>query len=126
MPRVHSQGSGMTSGAWQHKFKRKGTNMAKRLTVTNTRDSYQTLWYFQTNPPKNTALDEWLENNSDKVTFHYDILNDAYTQVLQYTFADDVIAEEFATFAASGDLGGAMDDYHASVGITSTRVITDL
>lgn len=98
--------------------------MAKRLTITNTRDSYQTLWYFQTNPPRNTAFDEWLEVNSDKVTFRFDILNDMYTQVLEYTFADDATAEQFATFAASP--GSAMEDYHASVGITTTRTITDI
>jgi hypothetical protein len=100
--------------------------MAKKLTITNTRPSYQTLWYFQTNPPQNSVLDEWLETNKDKVTFHFDILNDMYVQVLEYTFTDDAVAEEFASFAASGNLGSAMDDYHASVGITSTRVITDV
>lgn len=98
--------------------------MAKRITITNTRDSYQTLWYFQTNPPRNTTFDEWLEVNSDKVTFRFDILNDMYTQVLEYTFADDATAEQFATFAASP--GSAMEDYHASVGITTTQTITDI
>ena len=100
--------------------------MAKKLTITNTRDSYQTLWYFQTNPPKNTALDEWLETNSDKVTFRFDILNDMYTQILEYTFVDDATAEDFATFVSSVDMTNDIDQYHASVGITTTRTITDV
>ena len=100
--------------------------MAKRLTITNTRDSYQTLWYFQTNPPKNTALDEWLETNSDKVTFRFDILNDMYTQVLEYTFADDATAEEFSAFLSSVDMPSDLDQYNASVGITSTTTVTDV
>ena len=98
--------------------------MAKRLTITNTRDSYQTLWYFQTNPPQNTVLDDWLETNGDKVTFRFDILNDMYTQVLEYTFADDATAEEFVTLVASP--GSAMEEYHASVGIASTHAVTDV
>ena len=100
--------------------------MAKRLTITNTRPSNQTLWYFQTNPPQNVALDEWLENNAGKVTFHFDIQNDTYVQVLHYTFTDDAVAEEFSAFVASGNLGGAMEEYHNSVGITSTTTITDV
>jgi hypothetical protein len=100
--------------------------MAKRLTVTNTKPSTQTLWYFETNPPQNTVMDEWLQENSDKVSFQFDILNDGNTQVLQYTFADDAVAEEFAVFAASSNLGAAMDNYHASAGIISTRAITDV
>jgi hypothetical protein len=100
--------------------------MAKKLTITNTRPSHQTLWYFQTNPPQNSLLDEWLENNRDTVTFHFDILNDMYVQVLEYTFTDDAVAEEFEAFVASGNLGGAMDEYHNSVGIISTTTITDV
>jgi hypothetical protein len=99
--------------------------MAKRLTITNTRPSTETLWYFQTNPPQNTVLDEWLENNNDKVIFQFDILNE-YVQVLQYMFTDDVVAEEFSAFVTSSNLGGAMEEYHASVGITSTHIITDV
>ena len=100
--------------------------MAKRLTITNTKPTPETLWYFQTNPPQNNVLDEWLETNRGKVTFQFDILMEGETQVLQYTFADEETAEEFSTFAASGNLGSAMDDYHASIGITSTRTITDV
>jgi hypothetical protein len=100
--------------------------MAKRLTITNTRDSYQTLWYFQTNPPQNTVLDDWLETNGDKVTFRFDILNDSYTQVLEYTFADDATAEEFSTLLETSNLTDSVNSYNASAGITSTRVITDV
>ena len=100
--------------------------MAKKLTITNTRASHQTLWYFQTNPPQNSVLAEWLETNGDKVTFRFGFLNDSYTQVLEYTFADDAIAEDFSTFVTSGNLGGAMEEYHNSVGITSTITITDV
>ena len=100
--------------------------MAKRLTITNTKPTPETLWYFQTNPPQNVVLDEWLETNKDKVTFQFDMLMGGETQVLQYTFADEATAEEFATFAASGNLGEAMDDYHASVGIISTTAVTDV
>lgn len=99
--------------------------MTKILTITNTRPNSETLWYFQTNPPQNIALDEWLETNKDKVTFHFDISSDTNTQVLQYTFADEASAEEFATFATSGNLGSALDDYQTSAGITSTTTITD-
>ena len=100
--------------------------MAKRLTITNTRPSHDTLWYFQTNPPQNNALREWLQDNSDKVTFHFDFQNDTYVQVLEYTFADEATANEFIAFADTGNLGSAMEDYHASVGITSTQTITDV
>jgi hypothetical protein len=49
-----------------------------------------------------------------------------YVQVLEYTFTDDAVAEEFEAFVASGNLGGAMDEYHNSVGIISTTTITDV
>jgi len=98
--------------------------MAKKLTITNTRPSYQTLWYFQTNPPQNTVLDEWLQTNSDKVTFHFDISNGGNTQTLEYTFADDAAAEEFSNLFSSNIQ--LVEDYHASVGITSTQTITDV
>jgi hypothetical protein len=100
--------------------------MAKRLTITNTRPSYQTLWYFQTNPPQNTVLDEWLEDNNDKVTFHFDISSDMYTQVLEYTFTDDAVAEGFATLLETGNITSTLNSYNASVGIISTYTITDL
>jgi hypothetical protein len=41
-------------------------------------------------------------------------------------FTDDVVAEEFSAFVTSSNLGGAMEEYHASVGITSTHIITDV
>lgn len=100
--------------------------MAKRLTITNTRDDLNTPWYFQTNPPQNNTLNNWLQNNADTVTFNFNFTNSDHTQILTYTFADDTIAEEFSAFAASGNLASVMDNYHASVGITSTRTITDL
>jgi hypothetical protein len=100
--------------------------MAKKLTITNTRDSYQTLWYFQTNPPQNTVLEEWLENNNDKVTFHFDILNDMYTQILEYTFSDDAVAEEFAALLETSNITSTLNSYNASVGITSISTITDV
>jgi len=103
--------------------------MAKRLTITNIRESQEIPWFYQTNPPQNVELEEWLQTNRDKVTFDVEILNNANypnTQVLEYTFADDAAAEEFSAFAVSSTLGSAIQNYHASVGITSTRTITDL
>jgi hypothetical protein len=100
--------------------------MAKKLTITNTRPSYETLWYFETNSSQRTALNNWLVMNNDKVTFDYDFQNDALVQVLEYTFTDDAIAEEFLAFVASGNLGGASKEYNTSVGITSTQTITEL
>ena len=94
--------------------------------MTYTRPSIETLWYFQTNPPQNTAMDNWLESNNDKVTFDFDIQNDALVQVLEFTFTDDVVAQEFSAFVASGNLSGAMEEYNTSVGITSTQTITDV
>jgi hypothetical protein len=98
--------------------------MAKKLTITNTRPSYQTLWYFETNPPQNNTLREWVQNNSDKVTFQFDISNGGNTQILEYTFADDAVAEEFSNLFSSNI--PLVDEYHASVGITSTTTITDV
>lgn len=100
--------------------------MAKKLTITNTRDSYQTLWYYQTNPPQNAVLEEWLENNSDKVTFHFDILNNMYTQILEYTFSDDAVAEEFAALLETSNVISTLNSYNASAGITSISTITDV
>lgn len=99
--------------------------MTKILTITNTRPNSETLWFFQTNPPQNIEMDEWLETNKDKVTFQYDFSIDRNTQVLQYTFADEAVAEEFVTFATSGNHDSALNDYQTSVGITSTTTITD-
>jgi hypothetical protein len=103
--------------------------MAKRLTITNIRESQEIPWFYQTNPPQNVELEEWLQTNRDKVTFDVEIFSsssDGDTQVLEYTFADDTIADEFVAFAESNNLGSLMNNYHASVGITSTRTITDL
>ena len=100
--------------------------MAKRLTITNTRPNSETLWYIQTNPPQNLAVEEWLLTNSDKVSFQFDRVIGGTTQVLQYTFADEATAQEFLSFVASESISNAMDDYHASVGITSTRDFTDV
>ena len=103
--------------------------MAKRLTITNIRESRDIPWFYQTNPPQNVELEEWLQNNRDKVTFDVEILNNANypnTQVLEYTFTDDAAADEFLAFASSSTLGDAIKNYHDSVGITSTRTITDV
>ena len=100
--------------------------MAKRLTVTNTRDSYQTLWYFQTNPPQNTAMNNWLENNNDKVTFRFAISEDMFDQVFEWTFTDEAFGEEFVAFVTADNLVSAMNTYNSSVGITSTRIVTNV
>jgi len=100
--------------------------MAKRLTITNTRDDLNTPWYFQTNPPQNNTLNNWLQNNADTVTFNFNFTNSDHTQILTYTFADDVVAQEFATLLESGDITSTLNSYNASVGITSTYTITDL
>ena len=48
------------------------------------------------------------------------------TQILEYTFADEATADEFLTIVSSSNLGSTMENYNASVGITSTHTITDL
>ena len=98
--------------------------MAKRLTLTNTKPSNQTLWYFEANPTQNSALREWVQNNSDKVTFDFDISNDGNTQTLEYTFADEAVAEEFYNLFSSNIT--AASNYNDSVGITSSHTITDV
>ena len=100
--------------------------MSKKLTMTYTRPSIETLWYFQTNPPQNTAMNNWLENNNDKVTFYFDISSDLYTQVLEYTFTDDATAEEFSALLQDSNITSTLGSYNASVGITSTYTITDV
>ena len=100
--------------------------MAKKLTIRTTRPSYETLWYFEANSSQNSTVREWLENNIDKVTFDFDIQNDALVQVLEYTFTDDAIAQEFLAFVTSGNLSDAIEEYNTSVGITSTQTITDV
>ena len=100
--------------------------MAKKLTMTYTRPSIETLWYFQTNPPQNTAIDNWLENNNDKVTFRAAISEDMFAQVLEWTFTDEAFGEEFVAFVNADNLVSAMNTYNSSVGITSTRTVTDV
>jgi hypothetical protein len=100
--------------------------MSKKLTITYTRPSIETLWYFQTNPPQNTALDEWLEDNNDKVTFRFAFSEDMFTQVFEWTFTDEAFGEEFVAFVTADNLVNAMNTYNSSVGITSTRTVTDV
>ena len=97
--------------------------MAKKLTMTYTRPSIETLWYFQTNPPQNTAIDNWLENNNDKVTFRAAISEDMFAQVFEWTFTDEAFGEEFVAFVNADNL---VNTYNSSVGITSTRTVTDV
>ena len=103
--------------------------MAKRLTITSIRESSDVLWYYQTNPSENFELKEWIQNNSNRVTFDVEILqseNYPNTQILEYTFADEATADEFLTIVSSSNLGSTMENYNASVGITTTHTITDV
>lgn len=100
--------------------------MAKRLTITNTRPNPETPWFVAANSAQHVVVEEWLLVNSDKVTFQFDRVVGGTTQVLQYTFADEAIAQEFLSFVESESISNAMNDYHVSVGITSTREVTDV
>jgi hypothetical protein len=100
--------------------------MSKKLTMTYTRPSIETLWYFQTNPPQNTAMNNWLESNNDKVTFRFAFSEDMFTQVFEWTFTDEAFGEEFLAFVTADNLVSAMNTYNSSVGITSTRTVTDV
>ena len=96
----------------------------KRVTITYTRQSLDTPWYWQVTPPSVLSpMDNFIDENSSRVeTYAYDTGN---TNIVTFIFKDEQIEEEFQTLiidSIKGDYKQYCDDNNINIDVVTEDV----
>jgi len=96
----------------------------KRVTITYTRQSLDTPWYWQVTPPSVLSpMDNFIDENSSRVeTYAYDTGN---TNIVTFIFKDEQIEEEFQTLIIN-DIKSDYKQYCDDNNITIDVVTEDI
>lgn len=96
----------------------------KRVTITYTRQSLDTPWYWQVTPPSVLSpMDNFIDENSSRVeTYAHDTGN---TNIVTFIFKDEQIEEEFQTLIIDG-IKGDYKQYCDDNNITIDVVTDDI
>ena len=96
----------------------------KRVTITYTRRSLDTPWYWQVTPPSVLSpMDEFIDENSSRMeTYAY---NTGDTMIVTFIFNDEQIEEEFQTLIIN-DIKSDYKQYCDDNNITIDVVTEDI
>jgi len=100
--------------------------MAKKVTITYTREDLDTPWYWQLPSGFGTpAFNDYLTQNSDKISHLGYLAAQGYKNIVVTTFSDDQTYQEFAAIVGS-DIAPGYKEYCETNNITIEHVVEDI
>ena len=95
----------------------------KRVTITYTRQSLDTPWYWQVAPSKVSPIDNFILENNSRIETHAYNTGDKF--IVIYIFNDEQIEEEFRSLIID-DIKGGYKQYCDDNNITIDVVTDDI
>lgn len=101
--------------------------MAKKVTITYTREDLDTPWYWQvlTEAGSPSTDKNFITENSDKIEQNGYFAAQGYKNIVVTTFSDDQTYQEFAAIVGS-DVAPGYKEYCENNNITIEHVVEDI